>query len=80
MTNQTNEKSVIINKIINQANSLNKKIKSFKDEGITDHYEYIQAMFNDKQMMYNESGSITKSKKFYNNQNLLELKLSLIHI
>lgn len=77
MTNKTNEKSVIINKIINQANSLNKKIKNFKDEGITDHFEFVQAMFNDKQMIYNESGSLTKSKKFYNNQNLLELKRTL---
>lgn len=70
-------KNEIINKIINQANSLNKKVKTFKDEGITDHYDLIQSMFNDKQMEYSKSGSITKSKKFYGNQNMLELQRTL---
>lgn len=70
-------KNEIINKIINQANSLNKKVKSFKNEGITDHYDLIQSMFNDKQMEYNKSGSLTKSRKFYGNQNILELKRTL---
>lgn len=70
-------KNEVINKIINQANSLNKKIKSFKNEGITDHYDFIQAMFNDKQMAYNKSGSLSKSKKFYGEQNMLELKRTL---
>ena len=70
-------KNEIINKIINQANSLNKKVKSFKNEGITDHYDLIQSMFNDQQMQFNNSGSLTKSKKFYGNQNILELKRTL---
>lgn len=70
-------KNEVINKIINQANSLNKKVKSFKNEGITDHYDLVQSMFNDKQMEFNASGSITKSKKFYGNQNMLELQRTL---
>ena len=70
-------KNEVINKIIKQANSLNKKVKSFKNEGITDHYDLVQSMFNDKQMQFNESGSITKSKKFYGNQNMLELQRTL---
>lgn len=70
-------KNEIINKIINQANSLNKKVKTFKNEGITDHYDLIQSMFNDQQMEYNKSGSLTKSKKFYGNQNMLELQRTL---
>lgn len=73
----THNKNLIINKIINQANSLNKKIKTFKDDNITDHYDFIQAMFNDKQMKYNKSGSLTKSKKFYESQNILQLQRTL---
>ena len=70
-------KQDIINKIINQANSLNKKVKKFKLEGIDDHMQFIKAMFNDKQMKYNKSGSLTKSKKFYDGQNTLQLQRTL---
>lgn len=70
-------KNEIINKIINQANSLNKKIKAFDKEGIDDHTDFVHAMFNDKQMKYNKSGSLTKSKKFYSDQNILQLKRTL---
>ena len=70
-------KNQIISKIINQANSLNKKIKTFKKEGIDDHFDFIESMFNDKQMKYNKSGSLTKSKKFYEKQNLLQLNRTL---
>ena len=70
-------KNQIISKIINQANSLNKKIKTFKIEGIDDHFDFINSMFNDKQMKYNKSGSLTKSKKFYEKQNLLQLNRTL---
>ena len=70
-------KNQIISKIINQANSLNKKIKTFKKEGIDDHFDFIESMFNNKQMKYNKSGSLTKSKKFYEKQNLLQLNRTL---
>lgn len=70
-------KKDIINKIINQANSLNKKIKSFKQEGIDDHGDFVHAMFNSEQMKYNKSGSMTKSKKFYEKQNILQLTRTL---
>lgn len=70
-------KNEIINKIINQANSLNKKVTAFKNEGITDHYDLIQSMFNDKQMIYTDSNLLSKSKKFYGNQNILELQRTL---
>ena len=70
-------KNTVIDKIINQANSLNKKIKAFKKEGITDHNDFIHAMFNDEQMKYNKSGSLTKSKKFYEKQNILQLQRTL---
>ena len=70
-------KNQIISKIINQANSLNKKIKAFKKEGIDDHFDFIDSMFNNNQMKYNKSGSLTKSKKFYEKQNLLQLNRTL---
>jgi hypothetical protein len=70
-------KSDIINKIINQANSLNKKTKAFKKEGVSDHLDFIKAMFNDEQVQYNKSDSITKSKKFYEKQNVLQLQRTL---
>lgn len=70
-------KKDVINKIINQVNSLNKKIKGFKIEGIEDHGDFVHAMFNSEQMKYNKSGSMTKSKKFYEKQNILQLKRTL---
>ena len=67
----------LINKIINQANSLNKKIKAFKNNGITEHSELIHNLFDKDQVKFNKSGSITKSKKFYDNQEDIWLKKTL---
>ena len=67
----------LINKIINQANSLNKKIKAFKNNGITEHSELIHNLFDNDQVKFNKSGSITKSKKFYDNQEDIWLKKTL---
>ena len=67
----------LINKIINQSNSLNKKIKAFKNKGIEEHNELIHNLLSDDQVQYNKSGSITKSKKFYNNQDDFVLKKTL---
>lgn len=68
---------VLINKIINQINSLNKKIKAFKNKGIEEHNELIHNLLSDDQVQYNESGSITKSKKFYDKQDDFVLKKTL---
>ena len=67
----------LINKIINQSNSLNKKIKAFKNKGIDEHSELIHNLLSGDQVQYNKSGSITKSKKFYNNQDDFVLKKTL---
>ena len=67
----------LINKIINQANSLNKKIKAFKNNGITEHSELIHNLFDKYQVKFNKSWSITKSKKFYDNQEDIWLKKTL---
>lgn len=67
----------LIKKIINQANSLNKKIKKFKEANIDEHLELVKGLFNDGQVEFNNSGSITKSKKFYDKQSDLWLKRTL---
>lgn len=67
----------LIDKIINQANSLNKKIKAFKKANIAEHEELVHNLLSDEQVRYNKSGSITKSKKFYSNQQDIWLKKTL---
>ena len=71
----------VINKIINQTNSLNKKIKTFNKHDITEHGEMIKHLLGDGSVAFNDTGSIKKSKKFYDGQNILELKrtLSALH-
>lgn len=70
-------KGELVNKIINQANSLNKKIKSFKNANIMEHEELVHNLLPSNQVQFNKSGSITKSKKFYENQNSIWLKKTL---
>lgn len=67
----------LITKIINQANSLNKKIKTFKQENILEHSELVHNLLPEGQVTYNKSGSITKSKKFYDKQSDIWLKKTL---
>lgn len=67
----------LINKIINQANSLNKKIKAFKKANILEHEELVHNLLTEEQVQYNKSGSITKSKKFYDKQSDIWLKKTL---
>lgn len=67
----------LIDKIINQANSLNKKIKAFKKENILEHSELVHNLLPEGQVTYNKSGSITKSTKFYDKQSDIWLKKTL---
>ncbi|MGL5751742.1 MAG: hypothetical protein ACRCXT_14505 [Paraclostridium sp.] len=67
----------LINKIVNQANSLNKKIKAFKNANIMEHEELVHNLLSDEQVQYNKSGSITKSTKFYDAQSDIWLKKTL---
>lgn len=62
----------LINKIINQANSLNKKIKAFNDEGIGEFQSFISNYIDVG--YHNKNGRITKSKKVYGGKSDLELK------
>ena len=67
------QKKEVIDKIINQINSLNKKFVKFEKEGITSHREYVNNFFGDL-VEYNASGSITKSKNFYKDKSQIELE------
>lgn len=74
-------KNDIANKIKNQINSLNKKIKSFNKNDITEHGEMINHLLGDGSVEFNDSGSIKKGMKFFKDKNILELKrtLSALH-
>lgn len=79
--NNLSDRTEIINMIINQINSLNKKIKAFKNEGIEEHSNYIQHIISDDMGQFTENGTLSKSKKFYEGKNIVWLKktLSALH-
>lgn len=79
--NSLTDKTEITNMIINQINSLNKKIKAFKNKGIEEHSEYIHNMISDDMGQFTKNGTLSKSKKFYDGKNMLWLKktLSALH-
>ena len=79
--NNLSDRTEIINMIINQINSLNKKIKVFKNEGIEEHSNYIQHIISDDMGQFTENGTLSKSKQFYGEKNIVWLKktLSALH-
>ena len=79
--NEINDRNELTKMIINQINSLNKKIKAFKKEGIEEHYEYIKNIITEDMGKYTKSGTLSKSKKFYGEKNTVWLKktLSALH-
>lgn len=68
------DKNELISMIINQANSLNKKIKTFKKEGIDEHLQYVKHYLTDDMTKYSKNDTVTKSKKYYKDKSLLWLK------
>lgn len=68
----------LINMIINQINSLNKKIKLFKQSGIDEHYNYVRSLLSEDMVQYTKTGTISKSKKFLKTKNKMWLKKSLV--
>ena len=75
--NNLTDREEIVNKLINQINSLNKKIKKFGKEGITEYERYLQAYLTDDLVKWNPNGSISKSKKFYEDKHIIWLKKAL---
>lgn len=75
--NLLSDEQEIINMIINQANSLNKKIKAFSKEGITEHQNYVNSMLGNGLVKFNKTGSISKSRKFFEKQHILFLRKTL---
>lgn len=79
--NSINDRNELTNMIINQINSLNKKIKAFKNEGIEEHVEYIKNLISDDMGQFTANDTLSKSKKFYGSKNTVWLKktLSALH-
>lgn len=79
--NSLTDKNEITDMIINQINSLNKKIKAFKKKGIDEHSEYVKNMISDDMGKFTKNDTLSKSKKFYDDKNILWLKktLSALH-
>ena len=79
--NSINDTKELINMITNQVNSLNKKIKAFKNEGIEEHLSFVNALLTDDMVQYTDTGTISKSKKFFEEKNIFWLKktLSALH-
>lgn len=79
--NSLSDKQEIIDMIINQINSLNKKIKAFKKKGIDEHLEYVRNMISDDMGKFTKNDTLSKSKKFYSDKNIVWLKktLSALH-
>ena len=79
--NSLSDKQEITDMIINQINSLNKKIKAFKKKGIDEHSEYVRNMINDDMGKFTKNDTLSKSKKFYSDKNIVWLKktLSALH-
>ena len=79
--NSVNDRNELTNMIINQINSLNKKIKAFKNEGIEEHLEYIKNLISDDMGRFTKNDTLSKSKKFYDTKNTVWLKktLSALH-
>ena len=79
--NSLSDKQEITDMIINQINSLNKKIKAFKKKGIDEHSEYVKNMISDDMGKFTKNDTLSKSKKFYSDKNIVWLKktLSALH-
>lgn len=68
-------KEQTINSIIHQANSMNKKLKKYDNEGIEEYRELITNLLGDH---LNSKGTVSKAKEsHYKNINILELKKTL---
>lgn len=75
--NSINDRNELTNMIINQINSLNKKIKAFKGKEIEEHEEYVKTLITDDMGQFTDSGTLSKSKKFYDTKNIVWLKKAL---
>lgn len=80
--NNFNNKDELIGMVINQINSLNKKMKAFARKGYDAHIEYMSNLLNG-QVQYTMNETISKSKSYLGEKNLLQLKklyVSLQHM
>lgn len=78
--NELDDREEITKMIINQINSLNKKIIKFKTEGIEEHTEYVKNIISSDMGVFTANDTLSKSKKFYENKETIWLKKSLAAI
>lgn len=75
--NSLNDREQIIDMIVNQINSLNKKIKAFKKADIDEHLELVKNIITDDMGQFTKSDTLSKSRKFYKEKNTVWLKKTL---
>lgn len=75
--NEVNDRGEIIGMIINQINSLNKKIKGFKNSNIDEHLEFVKHYISEDMGQFTPNGTLSKSKVFYDGKNTVWLKKTL---
>lgn len=79
--NPINDRDELVSMIVNQANSLNKKIKDFGNSEVAEYGEYVHGLLTTDMVQFSASGSVTKSKKFYGSLStpMLKKTLSALH-
>lgn len=75
--NKLSDRTEIINMIINQINTLNKKIKEFRENEVEEHLELVKNIITDDMGKFTKNDTLSKSKNFYKNKNIVWLKKSL---
>lgn len=75
--NEINDNEELIKMIINQINSLNKKIKKFKEKDVTSHLEFVKSLISEDMGQFTINDTLSKSKKFYKEKNIIWLKKTL---
>lgn len=79
--NELSDRNEIIKMVTNQINSLNKKIKAFKNEGVEEHLSFIKDVISSDMGQFTSNDTLSKSKSFYNSKSDIWLKktLSALH-
>lgn len=75
--NKLNDREEITNMIVNQINSLNKKIKGFKADGNEEHMQFVKTIMSNDMAQFTQADTLSKSKKFYADKNTVWLKKTL---
>ena len=70
----------LIKKVVSKINNFNRKIKKFKDEGITQHSNLVESAMRGIGVPLTNKGAITKSKNFFktfSHHEILKLNIAI---